>query len=143
MNSRVVGGVQQIKAAIDFHSYSELVLWPFGHTTANTGTGMTADQQNVFATFGRQMAATNGYTPQQSSDLYITDGDSLDWLWGTHKIFAYTFELYPRSASGGGFYPPASVITRETTRNREAALRLAEVADCPYQVIGKQAQYCA
>jgi hypothetical protein len=143
VNSRVVGGVQQIKAAIDFHSYSELVLWPFGHTTANTGTGMTADQQNTFATFGRQMAATNNYTPQQSSDLYITDGDSLDWLWGTHKIFAYTFELYPRSASGGGFYPSASVITRETSRNREAALLLAEVADCPYKVIGKQAQYCS
>ncbi|GIE95679.1 carboxypeptidase T [Paractinoplanes rishiriensis] len=142
VNSRVVGGVQQIKAAIDFHSYSQLVLWPFGHTTANTTTGMTADQYNVFSTFGRQMAATNGYTPEQSSDLYITDGDSLDWLWGTHKIFAYTFELYPGSASGGGFYPPASVINRETSRNREAALLLAEVADCPYKVIGKQSTYC-
>ena len=31
------------------------------------------------------------------------------------------FEMYPRSASGGGFYPPASVITRETSRNRTAA----------------------
>ena len=140
--SRIVGGVQQIKAAMDFHSYSELVLWPFGHTTANTTTGMTADQYNTFATLGRQMAATNGYTPQQSSDLYITDGDSLDYLWGTHGIFAYTFELYPRSSSGGGFYPPASVITRETSRNREAALMLAEAADCPYKVIGKQATYC-
>jgi carboxypeptidase T len=142
VNSRVVGGVQQIKAAIDFHSYSELVLWPFGHTTANTGTGMTADQQNVFATFGRQMAATNGYTPQQSSDLYITDGDSLDWLWGTQRIFAFTFELYPRSSSAGGFYPSGSLITRETSRNRVAALILAEAADCPYKVIGKQSTYC-
>jgi carboxypeptidase T len=142
VNSRVVGGAQQIKAAMDFHSYSELVLWPFGYTTANTTTGMTADQYNTFATFGRQMAATNNYTPEQSSDLYIADGVLLDWLWGTHKIFAYTFEMYPRSSSGGGFYPPASVITRETTRNREAALRLAEVADCPYRVIGKEAQYC-
>jgi carboxypeptidase T len=142
VNSRVVGGVQQIKAAMDFHTYSELVLWPFGHTTANTGTGMSADQSNTFATLGRQMAATNGYTPQQSSDLYITDGDSLDWLWGTHKIFAYTFELYPRSSSAGGFYPPASVITRETTRNKEATLLLSEAADCPYKVIGKQSTYC-
>jgi hypothetical protein len=142
VNSRVVGGVQQIKAAIDFHTYSELVLWPFGHTTANTGTGMSADQNNTFATLGRQMAATNGYTPEQSSDLYITDGDSLDWLWGTHRIFAYTFELYPRSSSAGGFYPPASVITRETSRNKEAVLLLAEAADCPYKVIGKQATYC-
>jgi hypothetical protein len=142
VQSRIVGGVQQIKAAIDFHSYSELVLWPFGHTTANTGTGMTADQYNTFATLGRQMAATNNYTPEQSSDLYITDGDSLDWLWGTQGIFAYTFELYPRSASGGGFYPPASVINRETSRNREAALILAEAADCPYRAIGKESTYC-
>jgi len=142
VDSRVVGGVQQIKAVMDFHSYSELVLWPFGYTTANTPTGMTADQYNTFATFGRQMAATNNYTPEQSSDLYIADGVLLDWLWATHKIFAYTFEMYPRGSSGGGFYPPASVITRETTRNREAALRLAEVADCPYRVIGKEAQYC-
>src|SRR5690349_19558303 len=142
VNSRVVGGVQQIKAAMDFHTYSELVLWPFGHTTANTTTGMSADQNNTFATLGRQMAATNRYTPEQSSDLYITDGDSLDWLWGQHKIFAYTFELYPRSSASGGFYPPASVITRETSRNKEAALLLAEAADCPYKVIGKQSTYC-
>ena len=143
VTSRVVGGKQQIRAAMDFHTYSELVLWPFGHTTANTTTGMTTDDYNTFSTFGRQMAATNNYTPEQSSDLYITDGDLLDWLWGTHKIFAYTFEMYPRSASGGGFYPPASVIARETSRNREAALLLAEVADCPYKVIGKQSTYCS
>ncbi|MBW6436309.1 zinc carboxypeptidase [Actinoplanes hulinensis] len=142
VNSRVVGGVQQIKVAIDFHSYSQLVLWPYGHTTANTATGMNADQANTFATLGRQMAATNGYTPQQSSDLYITDGDSLDWLWGVHKIFAYTFELYPGSSGGGGFYPPASVIPAQTSRNRTAALMLAEAADCPYKVINKQSTYC-
>ena len=142
VNSRVVGGVQQIKAALDFHTYSELVLWPFGHTSANTTTGMNADQNNTFATLGRQLAATNSYTPEQSSDLYVTDGDSLDWLWGTHKIFAYVFEMYPRSSSGGGFYPPASVITRETSRNRTAALLIAEAADCPYKVIGKEATYC-
>jgi hypothetical protein len=142
VNSRVVGGVQQIKAVMDFHTYSELVLWPFGHTTANTTTGMNADQNNTFATLGRQMAATNNYTPEQSSDLYVTDGDSLDWLWGTYKIFAYTFEMYPRSSSGGGFYPPASIIVRETSRNRTAALMLAEAADCPYKVIGKQSTYC-
>ena len=39
VNSRVVGGAQQIKAHIDFHTYSELVLWPYGYTTANTAPG--------------------------------------------------------------------------------------------------------
>ena len=142
VNSRVVGGVQQIKANIDFHTYSELVLWPYGYTYNDTATGMNADQYNTFATIGRQMAATNNFTPQQSSDLYITDGSSIDWMWAVHGIWAYTFELYPRSASGGGFYPPDEVIPQQTSRNREAVLLLAEYADCPYRAINKQAQYC-
>ncbi|MFC0507533.1 M14 family zinc carboxypeptidase [Micromonospora costi] len=142
VNSRVVGGVQQIKANIDFHTYSQLVLWPFGYTTANTPTGMSADQYNTFATIGQQMAATNGYTPEQSSDLYIADGTSIDWMWAAHGIWAYTFEMYPGSASGGGFYPPDEVIPAQTSRNREAVLMLSEYADCPYRAIGKQAQYC-
>ncbi|QXE38305.1 zinc carboxypeptidase [Streptomyces sp. GMY02] len=142
VRSRVVGGTQQIKAGIDFHTYSELVLWPFGYTTADTTTGMTVDDRNAFATVGQKMAASNGYTPEQASDLYITDGSIDDWLWGTYKIFSYTFEMYPSSSSGGGFYPPDEVIDRETSRNRDAVLQLLENADCFYRSIGKEAQYC-
>jgi carboxypeptidase T len=142
VRSRVVGGVQQIKAGIDFHTYSELVLWPFGYTYSDTTTGMTADDYNAFKTVGQKMAASNGYTAQQSSDLYITDGSIDDWLWGNQKIFGYTFEMYPRSSSGGGFYPPDEVIERETSRNRDAVLQLLENADCMYRSIGKEAQYC-
>jgi carboxypeptidase T len=143
VRSRVVGGKQQITAGVDFHTYSELVLWPFGYTTADTTTGMTADDRNAFATIGRKMAASNGYTPEQSSDLYITDGSIDDWLWGNQKIFGYTFEMYPSSSAGGGFYPPDEVIERETSRNRDAVLQLLENADCMYRSIGKEAQYCA
>ena len=142
VRSRVVGGKQQIKAGIDFHTYSELVLWPFGYTKADTTTGMTADDRNAFATVGGKMAASNGYTAEQSSDLYITDGSIDDWLWGDQKIFGYTFEMYPGSASGGGFYPPDEVIERETSRNRDAVLQLLENADCMYRSIGKEDQYC-
>ncbi|RGD57354.1 zinc carboxypeptidase [Kitasatospora xanthocidica] len=142
VRSRVVGGKQQITAAIDFHTYSELVLWPFGWTTAETAPGMTADEYNTFATIGRDMAGTNGYTPEQSSELYITDGAIDDWLWGAQRVFAYTFEMYPGPNGSSGFYPPDEVIGRETARNREAVLRLVETADCVYRAIGKQQQYC-
>ncbi|MBT3076141.1 MULTISPECIES: M14 family metallopeptidase [Streptomyces] len=142
VRSRVVGGKQQITAAIDFHTYSELVLWPYGYTYADTAPGMTADDRNAFAAVGRKMAASNGYTAEQSSDLYITDGSIDDWLWGSQRIFGYTFEMYPRSSSGGGFYPPDEVIERETSRNRDAVLQLIENADCMYRSIGKEAQYC-
>jgi hypothetical protein len=140
--SRRIGGVQQIKANIDFHTYSELVLWPYGFTTANTAPGLNADQERTFRTLGVQMAATNNYTPEQSSDLYITDGDSLDWMWGNQGIFAYTFEMYPGPSGGGGFYPPDEVIAAQTARNRAASLMLAEYADCPYRIVGLEGTYC-
>ncbi|MEO3787222.1 M14 family metallopeptidase [Actinocorallia sp. B10E7] len=144
VRGRRVGGVQQIKAAIDFHTYSKLILWPYGYTTANTGPGLTQDDRDAHAALGQNMATTNGYTPQQASDLYVTDGSINDWLWGSEKIFNYTFEMYPGpSGSGGGFYPPDEQIVPQTSVNREAVLRLMEYADCPYRIIGKQAQYCA
>ncbi|WP_351226055.1 M14 family metallopeptidase [Streptomyces sp. NPDC002133] len=142
VRSRVVGGKQQIKTGIDFHTYSELVLWPYGYTTADTAPGLTQDDRNAFATVGGKMAASNGYTAEQASDLYITDGSIDDWLWGNQKIFAYTFEMYPTGTGGGGFYPPDEVIERETSRNRDAVLQLLENSDCMYRSIGKEAQYC-
>jgi carboxypeptidase T len=135
VNSRKVGGVQQIKTNIDFHTFSELVLWPLGYTTANIGTDMTQQQYNTFATLGQQMAATNNYTPEQASDLYITDGSIDDWLWATQGVYSYTFEMYPSSGGLSGFYPPDEVITAQTTRNRAAVLLLLDYSDCPSRVI--------
>jgi hypothetical protein len=140
VRSRVVGGVQQIKVGIDWHTYGELVLWPYGYTFSDTAPGLTLDDRNTFATLGQQMAATNGYTPEQASDLYIADGTIDDWLWGNQRIFGYTFEMFP--VGNPGFYPPDEVIPAQTSRNRAAVLLLMDYADCPYRIIGKQAQYC-
>ncbi|MDT7725140.1 MAG: carboxypeptidase [Actinomycetota bacterium] len=119
VNSRKIGGVQQIKAHIDFHTYSELVLWPFGYTYNATAPGMTAAEAQKFQTLGKQMAATNGYTAEQSSGLYITDGDINDWMWGNHKILSFCFEMYPKGGNPG-FYPPDEAIAPQTARNDKA-----------------------
>ncbi|SFD02061.1 M14 family metallopeptidase [Streptomyces aidingensis] len=139
VRSRVAGGRQQVAAHIDFHSYSELILWPYGYTYSDTAPGLDQDARNAYAAVGQEMAASNGYRPQQSSDLYVTDGTINDWMWGSQGIWSYTFEMYPRSSSAGGFYPPGSVIDRETARNREAVLILMDHADCMYEAIGKPA----
>ncbi|MBK1788533.1 M14 family metallopeptidase [Prauserella cavernicola] len=121
VDSRVVGGAQQITAHIDFHTYSELVLWPYGYTSDDTAEGMTPEEAKRFADVGTEMAESNGYTPQQSSDLYITDGSINDWMWGEHKILSFTFEMYPASGGGiDGFYPPDEQIGPQTERNDEA-----------------------
>jgi len=142
VNSRVVGGVQQIKTTIDFHTYSELILWPYGYTTTDVPSDMTQDEHDAHVAAGQAMAATNGYTPEQASDLYITDGTIGDWTFGVHKIFSYTFEMYPRTSSQGGFYPPDEVIPAQTSRNRQAILYLLANSDCLWRVIGKESQYC-
>ncbi len=139
VRSRRVGGKQQIKMFLDIHSVAELVLWPFGYTMNNTVPGsMDVDDENAHRTIGREMAQTQGFTPEQSSDLYITDGTTDDWTWGDQRIFSYTFEL-----GGGSFYPPPSAIESQVQRSREALLRLTAYADCPYRAIGKEGQYCA
>jgi hypothetical protein len=137
VNNRVIDGVQQIRVAITFHTYGELILWPYGYTYDDVPDDMQADDHAVFVALGQAMAATNGYTPQQASDLYLTSGDFTDWAYGVHRIFAYTFEM------GTNFYPPGAAIPAETARNRAAVLALLDYAGCPYATIGKAVIYCA
>ncbi len=141
VDSRVIDGRQQITVAIDFHTYQELILWPMGYTLTDVPADMRQDDWDTLVAMGQAMAATNAYTPEQSSDLYITDGTIIDWLYGTHGILAYTFEMYPKTSSPG-FYPGDEIIPAETARNRAAILYMLDKAGCPYSVIGKDAQYC-
>lgn len=143
VNSRVINGKQQIKVALDLHAYGELVLWPAGYTFTDVPADLTQDDRDVMVTMGQAMAASNGYTPGQASDLYITDGTSLDWLYGVHGIINFAFEMYPVTSSQGGFYPGDEIIAAQTARNRDAILYLLDKADCPYEVIGKEGQYCS
>ncbi|HEU0243592.1 MAG TPA: M14 family zinc carboxypeptidase [Candidatus Limnocylindrales bacterium] len=128
--SRVVDGRQQIRVAISFHEYGRLVMWPYGYTTRNVPADMTTQDHDALAAIGRHMAATNGYTPEQASDLYVTSGTTRDYEYGRYRIFSYTFEL---SAVD---YPKDTRIATETGRNKEAVLYLAERAWCPLSVLG-------
>ena len=68
---------------IDFHTYSELVLWPYGYTTANTAPGLTADDQAALSQLGRSMAGDQRLHARAGvSDLYIADGTIDDWAVG-------------------------------------------------------------
>lgn len=145
MLSRRIGGVQQIKTAITFHTAGEQILWPYGYTKRDVPGDMTVNDQKALAAMGRAMAKMNGYHPMQSSSLYITDGDEIDWAYGSQRIWMYTFELYPSHSKVSGlarFYPPDELIRRETERNRKAILYLIERAGCRYSVIGQAKPNC-
>jgi carboxypeptidase T len=135
VNSRAIGGVQQISVAISFHTPGNLVLWPYSYTDEDLPGDMFPDDYAVLLAMGQTMAATNGYTPQQFSDMYIASGEFTDWAYGTHHIFAYTFEM-----SNG--YLSGPLILEQTARNRAAVLYLLLQAGCPYEVIGAAATHC-
>lgn len=144
VRGRVVGGVQRITVAVSFHTYGERILWPYGYTDAALPPDMEPDDYAALAAMGQAMARTNGYQAMQSSQLYTTSGDFADWAYGEQRIFAYTFEMYPADFNGSlsGFYPPGSVIARETARNSQALLLLLEQAACPYLAAGTAQRHC-
>jgi hypothetical protein len=104
---------------------------------------MDPDDLEVFRSMARTMASTNGYVYGQSSHYASSDGDEIDWMYATYRIFSFTFELYPdESVGAANEYVSDSIIPEQTARNREALLYLIDAAGCPYAAIGKAAQYC-
>ncbi len=69
--------------SITYHSYSELVLYPWGSTTDTT------IHHTQLVNFSTELASrlvnrrgTGTYTPEQSVGLYPTTGDMTDWAYG-------------------------------------------------------------
>jgi len=142
--SRRINGVQQISEALNIHSYGEHVLYPYGYTKTAVPADMTQDDHATFVTMARQMASLNGYHAMQGSRMYIYDGDFIDWAYGDQHIFGFTWEMYPSwGCACGGFHPPDTVLNRETTRNRDAALYFFAQAGCPYGAAGLAGKYCS
>ena len=75
------------------------------------------------------MTAFTGYTPEQSSDLYVATGDTTDWAYGTRGIFAFTTEL-----EGTTFYPGAAMMDKAVSKNIKAAVYMLGVTDDPYKL---------
>jgi hypothetical protein len=111
--------VQQrdFEIALDFHSYGDWVMWPWGYTT-----NLTPDNADLVR-IGTQLAAVNGYTAAQSVDMYPTTGDSLDWLYGGPWVYPFLFEV------GREFHPAKySDVWDIINKNIPAALLGIEIA---------------
>jgi carboxypeptidase T len=120
-----------VKTGISYHTYGDLILYPYGYTYEDIPPDMTVLDHNTFVAMGAEMQRLTGYHAQQSSDLYITDGDWNDWMYGALHRYPITIEM-----SGGGFYPPDEIIPSESARNWDAAVFVASIADCPVRIAG-------
>jgi carboxypeptidase T len=122
-----------VTTGISYHTYGDLILYPYGYTYEDEPPDMDHIDHQTFVAMGAEMERTAGYHAQQSSDLYITDGDWNDWMYGELHRYPITIEM-----SGGSFYPPDEFIPGEVRRNREAAIFVASIADCPTKIVGVQ-----
>ena len=106
---------------IDVHSYSRLVLWPWGST------GDTAPNATQLQTLGRKFAYWNDYSPEQAIGLYPTDGTSDEHAYGTYGVAAYCFEI------GTSFFQPCTPFEKTIfPDNLPALVYAAKVARSPY-----------
>jgi hypothetical protein len=123
-----------IVMSVSYHSYGDLVLYPWGFAPLNTS------DQALFAALGDSLSASNGYTAGNAASgaIYVTNGDSDDWLYGDTQIkdpvYAFTIEL--NTYEQGGFAPPESLIQPTFDTMLEANLRLLELAGDPRRVLG-------
>ena len=113
------------------------------HEGRTSRSDMSRDDHYAFVALGKRMAQRNGYKPMQSSDLYITDGDQIDWMYGRYRIFSFTWELYPTEHYRvSDFYPADEKIAAAVANNRSALLYAIDMADCPYSPIDKTKTLC-
>lgn len=109
---------------ISLHSYSELVLFPWGFTTA------PSPNSNALQTLGRKFGYYNGYQVCTGPDcLYGTSGTTDDFTYGTLGVASYTFEL------GQNFFEQCNFFEENILpKNMPTLYYAAKVARRPYQL---------
>lgn len=107
-------GRPNIKAVVDYHSYGDTILYPYGHTrepSPNVG---------IYKEIGQKMVdASSGFSLQQSVGLYPASGTSDD----THDlngILNFTIEM------GKSFQPNPRQIPAMTERVAQATYALID-----------------
>ncbi len=120
MNDDNMDGASDFKSTLTWHSFSELVLWPWGHCT-----NCYAPDDEYLVYHGQVMGQMTDYAPMQSSDLYPTTGDFCDWHYGVHDSYCYTIEI------GNAFHENPEDIAHIAVRNLGVPFYMVEMADDP------------
>ncbi|ORX92446.1 peptidase M14, carboxypeptidase A, partial [Basidiobolus meristosporus CBS 931.73] len=107
-----------IVGAIDYHSYSELIMWPYGWTYTDPATvaPYTTLAKNMKSAI-RGVNPNEQYVAQQISDLYIASGSAADWFYSDEVLqkqkfrsTSLTVELSPKQNNPGFVLPPQNII---------------------------------
>jgi len=99
-------------AMLTLHSYSDLVLLPWGWTECSgiaCPAGLRAPNDAALRAMAFHMSYFNGYlTGQASEALYAASGTTDDWAYGVLGIPGFTFEIGPVNGACSDFSPAYS-----------------------------------
>jgi hypothetical protein len=103
-------------ASLSYHSYSELVLYPFGCDGALTGENALEEKiGNELAALLPNDTGTDHYEPGAPwKILYAVDGDSMDYVFAQYGALTYTFEVNEE------FQPPYTMRQPTLDKHRKA-----------------------
>jgi hypothetical protein len=110
---------RNITGLITNHTFGNLVLYPWGHTSA------PSPDHALFVALAGQLADANRYTPQPGIDLYATTGTMDDWAYAATGVLGFTFE------HGTAFHPLYGSVGLKRAWNEESFLRLLTAAADP------------
>jgi carboxypeptidase T len=104
---------------ISYHSYSELVIYPFGCRPKKTPTGEAVEE------IGKQIASKLDYRPGTAWELlYNADGGDIDWMYAEHQVIPYVIEV---NSTNEGFHPRYHQWRDKTVeRNRAGWMHLLD-----------------
>jgi len=120
-----ISGEPRIRATIDFHSYSQLILSPWGNIPDLPPEAVLFDDLN--AQLVASIASVNGLVYRAGptyETIYPASGGALDWSYGARGLLGLSIEL--RDLGENGFILPADQIVPTGQENLAAALTLAE-----------------
>ncbi len=109
---------------LSFHTYSDLLVHPWGWTTAGTPDSVK------FQTWSDELSRANGYTAGAGPRiLYEVNGDFNDFMYGDTLLKPKGFSWTPEMGSpSDGFWPDPSRIATISNQTLQSALVVAEIA---------------
>ncbi|XP_072160470.1 carboxypeptidase B-like [Bemisia tabaci] len=89
-----VSRIPRIKASVSLHSYSNLILYPFGYAGGQYHPNHE-ELHRVGVVVAQRIKALSGnnYGVQSSGDWYVASGDSADWAASRGIPYVFTMEL--------------------------------------------------
>lgn len=102
---------------ISYHSYSEIVIYPFGCKPKKTPT------EQAVETIGAEIGKKIDYKPGTAWELlYNADGGDIDWMYTEHQVIPFVIEV---NSTMQGFHPSYSKWRDKTVlRNRAGWMHL-------------------